>query len=144
MVINFFNDGRYLNDSVLVLDDWLSNFGLNFLDHFVVVGDNFLHFLNHFTNNRLFNSSENLFNSHFLDFNLNNSLNFLDNLHDLLDFSVNSHNHLDYSVDGNRHFNGNNGGPFDLNDSFDFHDLGDNFVNLDFFGDFDSDLNDLF
>ena len=117
-----FNNSWHFNYSVSCLNGWLADFSLNFLKYFTVVGGYFFNLFDNLSYNSLLNSSKNLFDSYFFDFNLNNSLHFLDNLHNFLNFSVHSNNLFNNSIHWNWYLDWNNSGLFNFDDFFNFYD----------------------
>jgi hypothetical protein len=117
---------------------------LDLLDDFTVVRSDLFNLLYYVLVNNLLNGSHNLLNSHFLDLHLNDGLNFLNNLHNLFDFSLNWHQLFDNAVNWDRYFNWNNSWLFNLNDSFNFNNLGNNSLDVNFFRNFNSHLNYFF
>jgi hypothetical protein len=128
----FFNYNWYLNYSLTSLNNWLKNSSLDFLHDFTDVGSNLLDLSQNISNYRFLNCTIYLFNSHFFNFNLHDSLNFLDNLNNLLDVSVDRNDLLDDTIYRHWNFNRDNCRLFNFNHFFNFYNFGYDSLNFDF------------
>lgn len=140
----FFNDGGNLNNTVLCLNNRLSNLNLHLLDLLIVVRYNLFDFLQDFSDNWFLNDSFNLLHTDIINFNLNDILDFLNNLNKFFNFSVNWNDNLNDFVDRDWNFNRYDGRSFDFNDFFYLDNLRDDSIDLDLSGNLNSGFNNFF
>ena len=114
------------------MNNWLKNSSLDFLHDFTDVGSNLLDLSQNISNYRFLNCTIYLFNSHFFNFNLHDSLNFLDNLNNLLDVSVDRNDLLDDTIYRYWNFNRDDRRLFNFNHFFNFYNFGYYSLNFDF------------
>jgi hypothetical protein len=119
------DDGGHFPDGLLDLGDGLGDPGLDFLDGFVVVGDDLLDLLDHLADDGLLDDVDHLLDAHLLTAHLDDLLYLLDDLHDLFNFSVDGHNLLDDPVHWDGDFDGHDGGLLDFDHLLHLDDLGD-------------------
>ena len=139
----FFNNSWYFNYSVSGLNNRLRNSGLDLLKNFTNVGSDLFNLSNNISDDWFLNCTINLFNSHFFDFDLHDSLNFLDNLYNLFDISVDRDDLLNDTINWDWYFDEYDGRLFNFNNFFNFDNLRYDFFNFDFSRNFNSDFYDL-
>lgn len=137
------DNGWHFSDGLLDLRNWLSDFSLDFLEIFIIIGDYLLDLLDQLANDRFLDNIDYLLDTNFFTSNLDDLLHFLDDLDYFFYFSIDRDDLLNDPVDWHWDFDGNDGGLFDFDHFFNFDHLGNNAIDCDLLRYVYTNLNDL-